>query len=115
MSCTTARGAAAAGAIRWSGPSSRLLSTWQPASSQSQAHGAYGVVVDEDFTVDDEATQALRESMRLERGNPDLFDMGGDIDEIVARCEEETGLPAPRPPEFAPWALAAQERARDEV
>ena len=75
----------------------------------------YGVVVHEDFTVDDEATQALRESMRLERGNPDLFDMGGDIDEIVARCEEETGLPAPRPPEFAPWALAARERARGEA
>ena len=75
----------------------------------------YGVVVDEDSAVDYEATQALRESMRLERGNPDLFDMGGDIDEIVARCAEETGLPAPRPPEFAPWALAARERARDET
>ena len=69
----------------------------------------------EGLAVDEEATRALREGMRLERGNPDLFDMGGDIDEIVARCEEETGLPAPRPPEFAPWALAARERARDEA
>ena len=75
----------------------------------------YGVVVDEDFAVDEEATRSLRESMQLERGNPDLFDMGGDIEEIVARCEEETGLPAPRPPEFAPWALAARERARDDA
>jgi N-methylhydantoinase B len=27
-----------------------------------------------------------------------VFDMGPDLPDILARCEAETGLPAPKPP-----------------
>ena len=58
----------------------------------------YGVVV-VDGNADDEATAALRAEIRTNR--PDelpVFDMGPSLDEILARCEEETGLPAPKRP-----------------
>ena len=59
----------------------------------------YGVVVTADGTVDSGATGALR--AELSAGRPDqlpIFNMGPGLDEILARCEEETGLPAPSPP-----------------
>ena len=59
----------------------------------------YGVVVTEDNAVDADATTSLREQMRADR--PDelpVFDMGPSIDELLERCEEETGLPAPKRP-----------------
>ena len=67
----------------------------------------YGVVIGDDLAVDEAATRTLRESMREERGTVDLFDMGGGIEEIMGRCREETGLPPPEPPVFAPWAMPA--------
>jgi N-methylhydantoinase B len=59
----------------------------------------YGVVCDEAGAVDPEATEELRAAMRTERG-PELpiFNMGPPLPEILARAEEETGLPAPKPP-----------------
>ncbi|MCY1136811.1 hydantoinase B/oxoprolinase family protein [Actinoplanes sp. Pm04-4] len=59
---------------------------------------AYGVVVTEG-EADLAGTEALRQEMRAQR--PDelpVFDMGGSMDDILARCEEETGLPAPKKP-----------------
>ena len=59
----------------------------------------YGVVLTGDGGVDDEATRELRDRMRAER--PDelpVFDSGPPIEELLARCEEETGLPAPKRP-----------------
>lgn len=59
----------------------------------------YGVVCDGQGHVDVEATEALRG--KLSDGRPDplpTFDMGPPLEEILARCEEETGLPAPKPP-----------------
>ena len=47
------------------------------------------------------ATQALRASLRDARGEPDLFDFGGTIEEIKARCKNETHLDPPVPPTFA--------------
>jgi len=35
-----------------------------------------------------------------ERGEPELFNFGGTIEEIKARCEQETHLPAPVSPSF---------------
>jgi N-methylhydantoinase B len=62
----------------------------------------YGVELTDEGAVDVEATTALRARMRAERGEPKLFDRGFDsIEELRARCEAETGLPAPRPPAFA--------------
>ncbi|MCO8275228.1 hydantoinase B/oxoprolinase family protein [Actinoplanes sp. TRM 88003] len=59
---------------------------------------AYGVVVD-DGAVDPAATEELRTSLRNARPSElPVFDMGGSMDDILARCEEETGLPAPKKP-----------------
>ncbi len=78
------------------------------------AEGAarYGVVI-EDGAVDAAATEALRNTIRAERGETSLFSFGPSIDELRVRCEAETGLPAPRPPvwrsaETVPVALAAE-------
>ena len=53
----------------------------------------YGVV-----TGDPAATAVLRDRMTRERATPLLFDRGGSIAELRARCVVETGLPAPLPP-----------------
>ncbi|SNR94651.1 N-methylhydantoinase B [Streptosporangium subroseum] len=64
------------------------------------AEGAatYGVVCDQDGAVDTGATAELRERLRATRPEPSVFNMGPPMEEILARCEEETGLPAPKPP-----------------
>jgi N-methylhydantoinase B len=73
----------------------------------------YGVVLNPDFTVDEDATRALRDQMATERGNViPLFDKGGTIEELLARCKEETGLDPPAPPTFEDWALAEPKTAQ---
>jgi N-methylhydantoinase B len=59
----------------------------------------YGVVI-VDGAVDQKQTTALRASLSEKRGDTQLFDFGGTIEEIKARCLEETGLPAPQTPSF---------------
>ncbi len=66
----------------------------------------YGVVVDQQLQIDKPATEKLRASMAAERGECELFDFGGDVQQLRQRCQEETGLPAPRPPRFAEIGLA---------
>lgn len=60
----------------------------------------YGVVVSNDMTIDEAATSSLRAKMAEQRGEVDLFDFGGTIEEIKARSLAETKLPAPQTPEF---------------
>lgn len=60
----------------------------------------YGVVLANDLAVDAEATQALRQQLRDERGEMEVFDLGPSIEELRASCQAETGLPAPKPPVF---------------
>ncbi len=60
----------------------------------------YGVVIDSRGQVDTKATAALRDEMRIQRGEPDVFNFGGSIEEIKSRCQEETHLPAPADPQF---------------
>jgi N-methylhydantoinase B len=73
------------------------------ASSLVSPEGAkrYGVVIATDGSVDQAATDALRANLRAERGEPGLFDFGGTIEEIKARCRDETHLEPPSPPTFA--------------
>ena len=73
------------------------------------AEGAkrYGVVIADDGSVDEAATETLRASLREQRGEPGLFDFGGTIEEIKARCKEETHLDPPVPPTFAHSAADA--------
>ncbi len=59
----------------------------------------YGVVI-VNGAVDHEKTTMLRASLTEKRGATQLFDFGGTIEEIKARCLEETGLPAPETPSF---------------
>jgi N-methylhydantoinase B len=62
----------------------------------------YGVCVTEDGTVDGEATETLRDQMRADRpAELPVFDMGPPIEELLANCEAETGLPAPKRPVWA--------------
>lgn len=44
--------------------------------SREQAREGYGVVVNEDLTMDKAATEALRETLRAERGEPGPFNFG---------------------------------------
>ena len=67
--------------------------------SADKARKEYGVVVG-----DAAATEQLREKMRSERGGIKDFDMGPSLEEILARCEAETGLPAPVQQEPLSWA-----------
>lgn len=60
----------------------------------------YGVVVNDDMSIDQKATTALRAEMASARGEVQLFDFGGEIADIKARSLEETKLPAPETPEF---------------
>ena len=60
----------------------------------------YGVVIAGD-AVDAQATEKLRTELTAQRsGQVALFNHGGSIAEIKARCEAETGLPAPETPVF---------------
>jgi len=57
----------------------------------------YGVVITAD-AIDMEATANLRRQLRDQRGELPLFDRGGTVEELKARCLEDTGLPAPVTP-----------------
>jgi N-methylhydantoinase B len=62
----------------------------------------YGVVLADDGSVDAGATESLRAKLVAERGEDvPLFNFGGSIDEIKARCKEETHLDAPVQPTFS--------------
>ncbi len=82
--------------------------------SADKAKNEYGVIVG-----DAAATEALRAKMRAERGTVKDFDMGPPLEEILAKCEEETGLPAPVLQAPLPWAKLesnedALKRVRDQ-
>lgn len=65
------------------------------------ARAGYGVVVDgEDLEVNQAATEELRGKLRSERegsGQVFTYDRGGSLEELRARCLEETGLEPPVP------------------
>ncbi len=72
------------------------------------AEGAkrYGVVLRNDLSLDASATAALRERIARERADLPLFNFGGTVEELKARCRAETGLEPPRPPVFPRWMQA---------
>ena len=69
----------------------------------------YGVVISRG-KVDSVATKKLRNEMRNERGNIEVFNYGPDIETLRKNSIKETGLPAPRQPVWktAPVAEAAE-------
>jgi N-methylhydantoinase B len=58
----------------------------------------YGVVANASGVVDEAATAALREEIRGRRGPLPVFNRGPDLETLRARCEDDTGLPAPKAP-----------------
>ena len=63
----------------------------------------YGVVVGADFKLDEAATRDLRQRMAAERGETQLFDFGGTVEELKARCKADTHLDPPTTPVFQKW------------
>lgn len=70
----------------------------------SQGALRYGVVITDNAEgnaeVDLDATSALRADLKSKRGHIPMFNYGGELEDIRARCEAETHLPAPVKPEF---------------
>jgi N-methylhydantoinase B len=73
----------------------------------------YGVVVKPDMTLDDAATKALRQRVERERGELKLFNFGGSVEELKARCKAETGFDPPRTPVFLKRFNAAKVAAAE--
>lgn len=60
----------------------------------------YGVVLTSEGSVDHGATSGLRAQLKSRRGESRLFDFGPPVEELRIRCLDETGLPAPKAPQF---------------
>ena len=58
----------------------------------------FGVVLNDDGSVDDGGTSALRAQLVADRGESPMFNFGGTVEEIKARALEETHLPPPQAP-----------------
>ena len=105
-----------AGGGGWKDPLDRPIETVEAdvakgLVSREKAEKDYGVMVG-----DEKASQELRDKIRAERGEGEVFDFGPSLDEILARCEEETGLPAPVAQAPLPWApMESAKEARERV
>jgi N-methylhydantoinase B len=66
-----------------------------------QGARCYGVVMAADGSVDADATAQLRADMKSSQRPGVVFDFGPGIDQLREHCLAETGLPAPRAPEWA--------------
>ncbi|MSO65895.1 MAG: hydantoinase B/oxoprolinase family protein [Alphaproteobacteria bacterium] len=77
----------------------------------------YGVVLNADGGFEQKATEELRARLSKERGDIKLFNFGGTIQELKARCKAETSFDPPRPPVFQKWhqvaAAKMQKRAAE--
>jgi len=67
--------------------------------SADKAKSAYGVIVG-----DPDATARERDRQRAERGDALAFDFGPSLEDTLAACEAETGLPAPAPAKPLRWS-----------
>lgn len=74
---------------------------------------AYGVVLRSDLSVDEGATHELRQRMSAERGDVQMFDRGGTIEELKARCKADTHLDPPSAPIFQKWMERAPAQAAE--
>ncbi|MCY4239795.1 MAG: hydantoinase B/oxoprolinase family protein [Rhodospirillaceae bacterium] len=68
----------------------------------------YGVVLNEDLSVDERATTGLRDRMATNRGEVKLFDTGGTMEDLKARCMADTHLEPPKQPIFQKWMQVRQ-------
>jgi len=73
----------------------------------------YGVVLNGEYSVNETATAALRQTMASERGEVELFNFGGKVEELKARCKDETHLDPPKTPVFQKWIDRASAEAAE--
>tara|TARA_R110002167_G_scaffold29704_5_gene98974 strand:- start:971 stop:1345 length:375 start_codon:yes stop_codon:yes gene_type:complete len=73
----------------------------------------YGMVLASGNTVDARATEELRRKMEASRGDLELFDFGGTVEELKARCKADTTLEPPRSPVFQKWMKAGAAQAAE--
>ena len=79
--------------------------------SKENAKNNYGVIGG-----DPDASQKLRDKLRSQQGEQEVFDRGPTMDEILTRCKQETGLDPPVTQEPLPWApLESSEKSRERV
>ena len=72
-----------------------------------------GVVLNGEHSVNETATAALRQTMASERGEVELFNFGGTVEELKARCKDETHLDPPKTPVFQKWIDRASAEAAE--
>ncbi|MEI7625239.1 MAG: hypothetical protein WCK06_03740, partial [Actinomycetota bacterium] len=72
--------------------------------SREKALSAYGVVLTADGKVSAAETETERASQRETRGEFSAFDFGPTMEEVLERCEAETGLPAPKRAKPIRWS-----------
>ena len=73
----------------------------------------YGVVLNSDLSVDEKATVTLRAKLTKDRGEIKLFNFGGTIAELKARCKAETSFDPPAAPVFQKWHQVAAQKLRE--
>ncbi len=100
----------------WGDPLDRDLDavTFDMEAGLLTADGAaeFGVITEADgVTIDTDATAILRKEMARDRPPAELFDFGGTIKEIKARCEAETGFPPPIAPTFGRAGVSTKRAA----
>ena len=60
----------------------------------------YGVVINDDLSLNEDGTKALRAEMAKDTVADEMFNFGGSIEEIKSRSLEETHLEPPVSPTF---------------
>ena len=73
----------------------------------------YGVVLNGEHSVNETAPAALRQTVASERGEVELFNFGGTVEELKARCKDETHLDPPKTPVFQKWIDRASAEAAE--
>jgi N-methylhydantoinase B len=72
--------------------------------SREFAKEGYGVVIDDDGQLDAGATEAERARQRDARGDALAFDFGPPLEQLLERCEVDTGLTPPVPATPLRWS-----------
>jgi N-methylhydantoinase B len=105
-----------AGGGGWKDPLDRPIGTVESdvakgLVSKDKAKSDYGVIPG-----DPEASQKLRDKLRGQLGEREVFDRGPAMADLLARCKQETGLDPPMIQEPLPWApMESSEEARERV
>ena len=98
-------------------PTEKVLQDVEGGLASIEGARRYGVVIEragEDLVVNAAKTAELRDEMRRARGHDyPLFDKGGTIEELIARCRRETGLDPPKPPVVPHWVQYRREQSAE--